>query len=167
MNRRLFRVVVPGLLLLLGLAGGCQKEEATKSQALAKLGRDTTELLLAAASSPERRFRRGIVAALALLADERAVDFLIRSLGDDYSKVRRKAITGLIRIGEKAVDPLIEATASDQPSVRRYAALCLGHIGAPRAKPALLQALDDSEEEVRRQVLRALKAKEKKQEVKH
>jgi len=134
-----------------------KQEEAKKSQVLAGLGRDVTDLLLIAAGSPNRRFRRGIVGALAMLADERAVDLLIRSLCDDYSKVRRKAIAGLTRIGEPAVDALIEATASDQPSVRRYAVHCLGHIGAQRAKPSLLQALDDSEEVVRRQAIKALK----------
>jgi len=134
-----------------------KQEEAKKAQALARLGRDVTDLLLIAAGSSRRLFRRGMVGALAVLADERAVDLLIRSLGDDYSKVRRKAIAGLVKIGEHAVDPLIETMASDQPSVRRYAVLCLGHIGAQRAKLVLLQALDDGDEKVRRQAIKALK----------
>ncbi len=143
--------------LMSTMGGWNKKEEAKKSQALAMLGPDITDLLLIAAGSPSRRFRRGIVAALAILADERAVDLLIRSLGDDYSKVRRKAIAGLVRIGEKAIGPLIEAAASDQVSIRRYAVLCLGHIGTQRVKPTLLQALDDSEEVVRSQAIRGLK----------
>jgi HEAT repeat protein len=142
---------------LMSTMGGWDKVEGPRTaQALAALGRGVTDLLLIAAGSPHRRFRRGIVAALAELADERAVDLLIRALGDDYSKVRRKAVAGLVRIGEPAVGALIEATASDQTPVRRYAVLCLGRIGAPRAKSAILQALDDGQEVVRRQALRAL-----------
>jgi len=151
------RAKLAALDLMSTMGGWNKKEEAEKSQALAELGRDVTDLLLLAAGSPNRRFRRGIVSALATLADERAVGFLIRSLGDDYTKVRRKAIAGLVRIGENAVDPLIEVTASDQTSVRRYAVLCLGRIGAQRARRALLEALDDGEEVVRRQAIRALK----------
>jgi HEAT repeat protein len=144
-------------LEIMGTLGGWDKrEEAKKSQMLAELGSEVTDLLLIAAASPHRRFRRGIVGALAVLADPRAVGLLIRSLADDYSKIRRKALTGLIRIGEAAVDPLIEATASDQVPVRRYAVHCLGCIGTPRGRPFVLQALDDSEDVVRRQAIRAL-----------
>ena len=134
-----------------------KKGEAEKSQALARLGRDVTDLLLIAAGSSNRLFRRGIVGALATLADERAVDLLIRSLGDEYSKVRRKALAGLVKMGEHAVDPLIEATASDQTPIRIYAVHCLSCIGAPRAKSAFLQALGDGEEKVRRRAIKALK----------
>jgi HEAT repeat protein len=138
------------------LGGWNKREEAKRAQSLATLGGDVTDLLLIAAAGPNRRFRRGIVTALAMLADERAVHLLVRSLGDDFSQVRRKAIPGLIRIGEAAVDPLIEATTSDQVPVRRYAIHCLGCIGAPRAKPAILDALDDGEDVVRHQAIRAL-----------
>jgi HEAT repeat protein len=138
------------------LGGWNKREEAKRAQSLAALGGDVTDLLLIAAGSPNRRFRRGIVTALASLADERAVHLLIRSLGDDFSQVRRKAIPGLVRIGEAAVDPLIEATASDHVPVRRYAIHCLGCIGAPRARTTVLEALDDGEDVVRRQAIRAL-----------
>jgi HEAT repeat protein len=138
------------------LGGWNKREEAKSAKSLAALGQDVTDLLLIAASSPNRRFRRAIVIALAMLADERAVHLLIRSLGDDFSQIRRRAMPGLVSIGEAAVDPLIEATASDHVPVRRYAIHCLGRIGAPRARPAVLEALDDGEEIVRRQAIRAL-----------
>jgi HEAT repeat protein len=142
------------------MGGWDKKAEAAKSQALARLGQEVTGLLLIAAGSPNRRFRRGIVAALATMASEgasgRIVELLIRSLGDDFSQVRRGAIHGLVRIGEPAVEPLIEATASDQVPVRRYALYCLGRIGDRRAKPILLQALDDHEEVVRQQAIQGL-----------
>ena len=75
--------------------------------------------MLLAAGSPNRHLRRDLVATLAELADPRSVDLLVTALGDDYSKVRRKAISALIRIGEPAVDALLEALASDQAADTR------------------------------------------------
>jgi HEAT repeat protein len=143
--------------LLSQLGGWNKKQEAKKSQALAELGPEITDLLLIAAGSANRRYRRSIVGALATLADPRAVDLLVHALGDEFSQVRRKAIPGLIEIGEPAVDALIEAASSDQLPVRRYALLCLGYIGAPRARPALLEGLDDAEQDVRKSALTGLK----------
>ena len=139
------------------MGGWGKKEEAEKAQVLANLGPDITDLLLISVGSPNRRFRRGVVSALAILADERALDLLIRALGDEYSKVQRRAVQGLIRIGEKAVPSLIEAAASDQPTVRKHAVNCLGYIGGQRAKAVLLETLNDEDEGLRNQVLRALK----------
>jgi HEAT repeat protein len=85
------------------------------------------------------------------------VDLLVHALGDEFSQVRRKAIPGLIEIGEPAVPALIKAASSDQVPVRRYALLCLGYIGDPRARPSLLEGLDDSEENVRKSALTGLK----------
>ena len=151
------RTQLAALDLMSTMGGWGKKEEAEKAQMLAELGRDITDLLLISVGSPNRRFRRGVVSALAILADERAMDLLIRALGDEYSKVQRRAVQGLIRIGEKAIPSLIEAAASDQPSVRKHAVSCLGYIGGARAKAVLLQALDDGDEELRSQALRPLK----------
>ncbi|MBN1579495.1 MAG: HEAT repeat domain-containing protein [Anaerolineae bacterium] len=150
------RVRLQALDLMRTLVGWDKETEARKTRDLAALGPDVANLLLIAAGSPSRRFRRGIVSALAEQADPRSIAFLIRALDDDYTKVRRKAIAGLIRIGEPAVDSLIEAAASDQVRIRRYAINCLGSLGVPRAKAAIIQALDDGEEMVRRQAVRAL-----------
>jgi HEAT repeat protein len=139
------------------MGGWDKKKEEASSEALALLGEDVIELLLIAAGSLNRIFRRGIVGSLGILADERAVDFLISALGDNYSQVRRRAVSGLIKIGEKAVAPLIKAAASDQAMVRRFAIRCLGYIEDVRARPAILQALDDGEEKVRCQALKSLK----------
>ena len=153
------RARLDALDLMRTLGGWDRREEAAKAQRLADLGPAVTDLLLLAAGSADRRFRRSIVAALAGLADPRAVHLLIHALDDDDTQVRRKAIAGLVRIGEPAVDALIEAAASDRVRIRRYAVYCLGvlgGIGAARGKRAVIEALDDAEEVVRRQAVRAL-----------
>ncbi|MGC9349041.1 MAG: HEAT repeat domain-containing protein [Anaerolineae bacterium] len=156
-QRARLRKKIRALEMLSALGGWNKREEAEKSRQLAKLGPEVTDLMLVAAISPHRRFRRSVVAVLAELADPRATELLIHALEDDYSQVRKRAIAGLNRIGEEAVDPLIEAAGSDRLRTRRYAVHCLGRIGAPRAKPTIIEALGDSEEVVRRQAVRGLK----------
>jgi HEAT repeat protein len=144
------------LTMMQEMGSWSRREGAIQSQRLAALGPEITDLLLAAASTPMRRLRRDVIGALGTLADVRAIELLIRALGDDYTKVRRKALQGLVSIGEPAVPALIEAAASDQATVRRYAVHCLGVIGDARGRRAVLDALEDGEPKVRRQATRAL-----------
>lgn len=139
-----------------------RRKGALQAQELAALGPDVTDLLLLAATGPNRNLRRDVVTALAELADPRAVDLLVGALNDDYSKVRRKAAGALVRIGEPAVEALIAALASDQSLTRQNAVRCLGYIGvnlgiAGRVRPAVVQMLDDGDADVRRQAIRAAK----------
>jgi HEAT repeat protein len=150
------RAQLAALEIMREMGGWSKREGALLAQRLAALGPEVTDLLLAAASTPLRRLRRDVIGALGVLADPRATELLIRALGDDYTKVRRKALQGLVAIGQTAVPALIEAAASDQVSIRRYAVHCLGLIGDPRGRPAVLDALDDSEGQVRRQAVRGL-----------
>ena len=103
-----------------------RRDGAKQAQQLAALGPDITDIVLLAAGSPNRHLRRDLVTALAELSDPRSVDLLVTTLGDDYSRVRRKAISALVRIGEPAVDALLDALDNDQPQVRKHALVCLG-----------------------------------------
>ncbi len=150
------RTQLAALEIMREMGSWSRREGAVQAQRLAALGREITDLLLAAASTPLRRLRRDVIGALGILGDVRAIELLIRALGDDYTKVRRKALQGLTSIGEPAVLPLIEAAASDQATVRRYAVHSLGKIGDARGRRAVLDALEDSEPKVRRQATRAL-----------
>ena len=76
------------------------------------LGPDVTR---AVGCAPIGHLRRDLVATLAELADPRSVDLLVTTLGDDYSRVRRKAITALVW---KA---LLAALDNDQSQVRKHA----------------------------------------------
>jgi len=139
------------------MGGWNKKEGAVRAAELAKLGTEITDLLLICAGSPFPRFRRDVVSTLTHLSDPQAVDLLIQALSDGYTKVRQNAVKALVRIGDPAVDALVQATASDVVLIRRNAVRCLGVIGAERGKAAILEALNDGEEPVRRQALRALK----------
>ncbi len=161
-ERARLRRGIKALEVMSTLGGWNRVEIAREAQKLTALGPGITDLLLIAANSPERRFRRAIVSALASLADPRATDMLIRTLNDDYTKVRQQAMTGLVRIGEPAVAPLLDAADSDQARIRRYAILCLSRIAMSRpdvaahVKPTIAGALWDSEEAVRRTAVRAM-----------
>ncbi|MBN2389680.1 MAG: HEAT repeat domain-containing protein [Anaerolineae bacterium] len=155
------RVQMQALELMRAMGTWSRHDGAIQAQKLAALGSDIVDLVLLAAGSPNRYLRRDLVDALTELADPRSVDLLVTALGDDYSRVRRKAVTALTRISEPAVDALIEALASDQVQVRKHATLCLGHISknanlAERIKPTVMQMLNDGDERVRRQAIRAL-----------
>ncbi|MCU0519597.1 MAG: HEAT repeat domain-containing protein [Anaerolineae bacterium] len=161
-ERARLRRKIRALEIMATLGGWDKVHEDEKARRLAALGPEVTELLLMAANSPEPRFRRGIVTALAVRADPRATEVLIRALNDDYTKVRQKAVGGLVRIGRPAVAHLISAADSDQTRIRRYALLCLGRIAlsdpeaAARARNVVAGALADGEEAVRRTAIRAM-----------
>ncbi|HQP71859.1 MAG TPA: HEAT repeat domain-containing protein, partial [Methanoculleus sp.] len=56
----------------------------------------------------------------------------------------------------RAVDPLIRLLGDEKPRVRREAALALGRIGNPLARDALLRLLDDIDRDVRGAARQAL-----------
>ena len=72
---------------------------------------------------------------------------LVRLLGDDEPRVRRRAALAIGRVGLVAgVEPLTRTLAMDQEiEVRQMAAFALGLIGDASARPALSMALSDPE----------------------
>jgi cyclophilin family peptidyl-prolyl cis-trans isomerase/HEAT repeat protein len=82
---------------------------------------------------------------------------LIRLLGDDEARVRRRAALALGRVGLRdASEPLIKLLADSEPEVRQMAAFALGLIGDPAARPALLVALADPDALVQGRAAEAL-----------
>jgi HEAT repeat protein len=73
------------------------------------------------------------------------------------SSVDLVALQALIEIGEPSVIPLIRTLQEQDGQIRRKAAFALGEIRDPRAKEALLVALEDEDEEVRKAAKKALK----------
>ena len=71
---------------------------------------------------------------------------LIRLLGDDEARTRRRAALALGRVGlPEAIPALQRALGDAEPEVRQMAAFALGLIGDPSARPALISALKDGD----------------------
>ena len=80
--------------------------------------------------------------ALGNIGDERAVEPLIKALGDEDSYTRQLTAMALGKIGDaRAVEPLIKALKDEDSDVREYAAWALGEIGNKRAINPLINAL--------------------------
>jgi cyclophilin family peptidyl-prolyl cis-trans isomerase/HEAT repeat protein len=84
---------------------------------------------------------------------------LIRLLGDEEARTRRRAALALGRVGlPEAVPALQQALGDAEFEVRQMAAFALGLIGDPSARPALLNALKDGEPTVQGRAAQALGA---------
>jgi hypothetical protein len=94
--------------------------------------------------------RRDAAHALGVIGDARAVEPLIKALGDEVEvDVRRVDTEVLGEIGEPAVEPLIKALEDDEGNVRYDVANVLGKIADARAVEPLIKALKDEEAQVR------------------
>ena len=80
--------------------------------------------------------------ALGELGDVRAVEPLIRALGDEYGNVCRGAIEALVKIGSAAIEPLIGALGDEDLDVRRLAEKTLIKMGGAAVEP-LIGALEE------------------------
>jgi HEAT repeat protein len=87
-------------------------------------------------------------------SDETVVRRLIEALKDADPDVRQNLAAALAKIGPTAVEPLVAALKDPLAERRAGAAYALGLIGpaARAALPKLLDALDDKDLDVRRQV---------------
>lgn len=77
------------------------------------------------------------------IRDEKAVQELIVTMGDENSGVRSKSMIALVEIGEPSVDPLINALSNENLQIRRQAAEALGVIGSKKAVEPLTETLKD------------------------
>jgi HEAT repeat protein/cyclophilin family peptidyl-prolyl cis-trans isomerase len=82
---------------------------------------------------------------------------LIRLLGDQEARVRRRAALALGRVGlPAAVEPLTRALEDQEFEVRQMAAFSLGLLADASARPALVKALADEEPIVQGRAAEAL-----------
>ncbi len=105
------------------------------------------------------RAAAAVPALIDLLGDNRQVDRLEIGYGADsigHGSASRmtspglEAANALIEIGDEAVEPLLAALARGDELVRMHAVLALGKIGGLRAEEAVMGALEDESEYVRR-----------------
>ncbi|HEY6361078.1 MAG TPA: HEAT repeat domain-containing protein [Vicinamibacterales bacterium] len=82
---------------------------------------------------------------------------LIRLLGDEEGRVRRRAALAAGRVGlREGIEPLVGLLTDVEPEVRQMAAFALGLIGDRSARPALTSALKDADPMVQGRAAEAL-----------
>jgi HEAT repeat protein len=129
--------------------------------ALAAIGADSIEPLIAAARGPHWVARKNAVWALGALEDARANATAIVALRDSEAPVRRSAAWALGALeAAEAVPALIGALRDADERVRAQAAWALGAIEDERATLPLGEALSDASARVRMQAAWALGAVE-------
>ncbi|MFZ8842411.1 HEAT repeat domain-containing protein, partial [Thermoflexus sp.] len=89
--------------------------------------------------------RQAAAWALGQIGDPQTTPALIQALQDEEWWVCRAAARALGQIGPPAVPALIQALRDEDRDVRWMAAWALGEIGDPQATPALTEALKDKE----------------------
>jgi HEAT repeat protein len=83
------------------------------------------------------------------MANESAIDILIKQLGSQDGQVREKARLALVDIGKEATLPLTKLLSDKDQQTRWEAAKALGAISDHAAIPALIATLEDNIFEVR------------------
>lgn len=108
--------------------------------------RTAVPALTAALADSENQVRIAAVETLAAFADApEAVAALVNALNDRDYLVCDAVSEALKGVGEPAVDGLVALLDSDNPNVRGAAVEILGAVAAPRAVPALIARLFDSD----------------------
>ena len=128
------------------------------ADALGTLGGEKVVLsVVGLLTDPDDMIRRHAIEILNAVADERAVEPLIGALEDSDWWVRERAIDALGRTRDpRVVEPLLRLLAQEEHVVP----LCvraLGSIRDVRALPAICDLTDTDREDVRREVIEALK----------
>lgn len=146
------------LVTQFGAAEAVRRAEAT--EALVAMGADAIDALTWGLSHENPQIRETSAWTLSEIATpvHRVVPALISVLTDENENVRVVGSIALRELGEPAVPYLIEALTAEAAEIRLNAAYALGEIGEPldTILPALINALTDSEWNVRRLVVRAL-----------
>jgi HEAT repeat protein len=121
---------------------------------------DSADAHIASLTAPGWKARWQAAQTLGELGDPRAVQPLIKTLGDDNQWVRIVTAEALGLIGDqKAIPALISGLDDENIWVRRASVVALGQIGDPRAIPPLLNRLLGSSESLWPEDLRDTAAK--------
>ncbi|HXX53430.1 MAG TPA: HEAT repeat domain-containing protein [Thermodesulfovibrionales bacterium] len=111
-------------------------------EALVRLGKRATPLLIEGFHTLNRDVRKFIIDIIGEIKDRRTLSLLVKALKDEDDNVRASAVEHLGQMGDQTVvDALIEILEGGDLWTAFPAADALGRIGDKRAIPALLHAL--------------------------
>ncbi len=155
-DKRAAKLVAPLIVALVS-----DPDQYVRSKAAFLLGKMKSESALeplqAAARDDVNPVKLQAAWAFGELGDVRAIPSLVDLLENSYRPVRNSAANSLIRIGRPAVLPLAQKlSAANSPFARARAAYVLGVIGDAEATGALINALGDEVDDVRREAVNAL-----------
>jgi hypothetical protein len=103
--------------------------QSRTAKVLGSLGIEAMDELILALKKKDKRIRLGIIEALTLIKDPRAVPALIKTLKDESSEVRWETAIALGEIGDpQAIEPLVHALKDHDKYVRYGAAFALAKI---------------------------------------
>jgi hypothetical protein len=120
---------IPGLISALRSPDFALQTQA--ATALGEIGPDAAdELIRTLAKTKEKSARLGLIEALTIIRDQRAVPVLIETLRDESSEVRWETAIALGEIGDPAtIHPLVQALKDRDKYVRYGAAFALAKLG--------------------------------------
>ena len=128
------------------------------AESLAKIGdKRAVDTLIDSLNSQNAHIRKSIVEALGKISDVRVIEPLIDALGDSDIEVQRTAeiVLNSFQTPIEAIALLISLSNNKKQKVRYFAASALCNAGI-HAVDALIDALRDKDENVRKAVARAL-----------
>ena len=124
--------------------------------AIEKMGVAAVSPLIEALQDKEGTVRKFAAVLLGKLGDPRAIEPLGMALYDLHHEVGKVSAESLARFGAPAIDILMEALSHPEMWIRIHSILALSEIKDARVTPILLQMLNDSEREVKKQVIESL-----------
>jgi HEAT repeat protein len=124
--------------------------------AIEKMGVSAVNPLIEALQDKEGTVRKFAATLLGKLGDVRAIEPLGMAIYDLHHEVGKAASEALARFGVPAVDVLVEALSHPEMWIRIHAIHALATIRDPRVVLLLLQMLNDSEREVKKEVIQSL-----------
>ena len=118
----------------------------------------TPAMLVRSLDDPDWRVRQAAAVTLAGCGDPAATDLVLQAMRDEHQNLRvlNGTILALARNGLDVVTPLTQLLDDPDPQLRIAAALTLGERQDPRAIPAVMKALEDSDANVRFHAIEAL-----------
>lgn len=125
-------------------------------RAIEKLGNTAVEPLLEALQDKEGAVRKFAALLLGRIGDVRAIESLAMAQYDMHHEVGNASAEALAQFGAPAIPLLMEALSHPESWIRIHAIRALGKIDDPQVTSVLVQLLDGSQREVKKEVIEVL-----------